>query len=344
MSAPNPLTSPSLSTASNASSFIMLSNHIQPPATALSDDSGDEIIYNLSSSDSFLSADDCLNSDSTSEDDDFVVLSRPRSQPSISDTGLSTPKDNDDDSHTGAQNVADLAANLATLSVANPAPRRRKAKTASTAVIVAGAVPKKKRSKKVAKASPVNAAAAYPSPGPSPARPKRVDPPTASTSRGQQVSRPRLKQGKKTKLTGLGGRSIVDDASDRFSDYGESDAGSPSMYEEAFSFITSFLSNPEARKDSVCRLTLLQALIVELGLASSSLPSSLKAAKAYLKSRAFLNIREYIAVRDQGPAAVQRIMHPSRSALIKDIRKKKNKAPLGWVKDSGLNVLLVQCY
>jgi hypothetical protein len=88
-------------------------------------------------------------------------------------------------------------------------------------------------------------------------------------------------------------------------------------------------------------LALLQSLIIELGLATPSLPDSLTAAKAFLKSRAFLNIREYIAVRGQGPEAVQRAMYPSKSALIKDIKKKRNPASLKWVKQHGLQVLLV---
>jgi hypothetical protein len=70
----------------------------------------------------------------------------------------------------------------------------------------------------------------------------------------------------------------------------------------------------------------------------------LRAAKALLKSRAFLNIREYLAVRDQGLTALQRVMHPSRAALAKDIRKKGNPASLQWVKEHGLQVLLVTCY
>jgi len=104
-----------------------------------------------------------------------------------------------------------------------------------------------------------------------------------------------------------------------------------------------FLSNPDAKNDSVCRLTLLQSLIIELGLATSSLtlPSSLKAAKVFLKSRVFLNIKEYVAVRSQGPEAVQKVLYPSRKALIKDIKKKRNAMPLQWVKQHGLQVLLV---
>jgi hypothetical protein len=99
----------------------------------------------------------------------------------------------------------------------------------------------------------------------------------------------------------------------------------------------------------VSPLRLLQALIIELGLCPPSatgttLPRSLKAAKAILKSHAFVNIREYLATRDQGLAALQRIMHPSRGSLIRDIRTKKNSVSLGWVKQHGLQVLLVHCY
>lgn len=47
-------------------------------------------------------------------------------------------------------------------------------------------------------------------------------------------------------------------------------------------------------------------------------------------------------MRGQGPEAVQKAMYPSRSALIKNIRKKpSNRAPLQWVKEHGLQVLLV---
>ena len=103
-----------------------------------------------------------------------------------------------------------------------------------------------------------------------------------------------------------------------------------------------FLSNPDAQTDNVCRLTLLQSLIIELGLATAStLPPTLSTAKAFLKAHAFLNIREYIAVRGQGPEAVQSVMYPSRSALIKSIKKKRNATSIKWVKALGLQVLLV---
>jgi hypothetical protein len=91
---------------------------------------------------------------------------------------------------------------------------------------------------------------------------------------------------------------------------------------------------------------LLHSLIIELGLSTSpsALPTSLRAAKALLKAQAHVNIKEYVAVREQGQAALRRAMHPSRSALIKDIRKTGNRASLKWVKNQGLQVLLVNCF
>jgi hypothetical protein len=96
--------------------------------------------------------------------------------------------------------------------------------------------------------------------------------------------------------------------------------------------------------NSVCRLTLLHSLIIELGLTAYPLPNSLTAAKALLKSQAHINIKEYIANREQGQAALRKAIHPSRSALVKDIRKTGNRASLNWVKSRGLQVLLVNCF
>ena len=48
-----------------------------------------------------------------------------------------------------------------------------------------------------------------------------------------------------------------------------------------------------------------------------------------------------MAVRGQGPEAVQSVLYPSRSALIKSIRKKKNGTSIKLVKELGLQVLLV---
>lgn len=138
--------------------------------------------------------------------------------------------------------------------------------------------------------------------------------------------------------TGLGERPIVDDVSEVASTVGDE-----STYEDAVTFITSFLTNPTIH-DTAAHLTFLQSLIIELGLANSSLPHSLKSAKAILKSKAFVNIRDYLAVRSQGLQAIKDIMYPSKSALIKDIKRKKNTASLPRVKQTGLQVLLVTCY
>lgn len=139
---------------------------------------------------------------------------------------------------------------------------------------------------------------------------------------------------------GLGQRPIVDDLSDRLSVV--SGDRTPTVYEEASTYISTFLSNPDAQSDVICRLTLLQSLIIELGLGTASaLPATLSAARAFLKTHAFLNVREYIAVREQGPEAVQSVMYPSKRALIKSIKKNKNATSIKWVKELGLQVLLV---
>ncbi|KAK7043637.1 hypothetical protein VNI00_008248 [Paramarasmius palmivorus] len=143
---------------------------------------------------------------------------------------------------------------------------------------------------------------------------------------------------------GLGARPIVDDVSEVASDNGDHEVGQKSAYDDAVNFVNMFLTNPDAYNTSSGRLTLLQSIIVELGLAKSVMPASLKAAKALIKSHAFVNIREYIAVREQGVEAVQQIMHPSRSALARSIRKSNKRASLQWVKEHGLQVLLVSCY
>ncbi|KAH7924556.1 hypothetical protein BV22DRAFT_1066488 [Leucogyrophana mollusca] len=116
-------------------------------------------------------------------------------------------------------------------------------------------------------------------------------------------------------------------------------------YQEAAAFITEHLRAD--LKDEEKKLALLQALIVELGVRkpnAADIPSTLTSAKKVLKTEAHINIKEYVAIRAQGQAALQRIMHPSRGALAKSIRKKGNRAPLKWVKSQGLQVLLVTCF
>jgi hypothetical protein len=97
----------------------------------------------------------------------------------------------------------------------------------------------------------------------------------------------------------------------------------------------------------------MQSLVIELGLCGmpqqpqrpiAPVPRTLTSAKAFLKSHVFINIRDYIQVREQGQDALQSVLHPSKSALIRDIKRKGNPASLKWVKQHGLQVLLVTCH
>ena len=92
------------------------------------------------------------------------------------------------------------------------------------------------------------------------------------------------------------------------------------------------------------KLAFLQALIIELGLYTSmpTLPNSLRAAKALLKSSVFLNVRDYLEQRNKGLDALRSVMHPSRKSLVKDLHRRR--VPREFVKNTGLGVLLVTCY
>jgi len=130
----------------------------------------------------------------------------------------------------------------------------------------------------------------------------------------------------------------------------ESDAESEyalMKYEGAKSFITSFLSNPSVAlaASAYTRLTFLQSLIIELGLISptSNPPSSMNAAKRIIKSRAFVNIGDYLYAREKGPTELENIKFKNRKALTNDLKKNKGRRQTDrrWVKRHGLNVLLV---
>lgn len=72
----------------------------------------------------------------------------------------------------------------------------------------------------------------------------------------------------------------------------------------------------------------------------------MRAAKHLLRTRAFINIGEYLSVREQGLDKLQQIMFSSKKELTSDLRRKKGgkKADKGWVKRHGLNVLLVTMF
>jgi len=113
--------------------------------------------------------------------------------------------------------------------------------------------------------------------------------------------------------------------------------------------MTSYLAHPPPPGNNGSALLMLQALILELGCLPNvatgkfsipKLPSTLRQAKLLLKSHAFINVRDYLAVREQGQAALRRVMHPSRNSLVQEVRKGK-RVPVQEVKKAGLKVLLV---
>ncbi|KAF9792446.1 hypothetical protein BJ322DRAFT_1029307 [Thelephora terrestris] len=70
----------------------------------------------------------------------------------------------------------------------------------------------------------------------------------------------------------------------------------------------------------------------------------MRSARAFIKSHVFLNVRDYLALRAQGQQALQNVLHPTRKSLVTDLRKKDARVPRNWVKQRGLNVLLVTCF
>ncbi|KAJ7694181.1 hypothetical protein B0H17DRAFT_1159228 [Mycena rosella] len=333
---------PSSPTMSAASSFDMVSSRSRS-STASSqspdmdfDDSDDEIVWSVSEESLSSSNESSL---SPASDDDFVVLSRPRSPQRRSADTRREPTPTTD----GANTPSNLASDLARLSVNQVSATIRRNKKAA-AKEGAAVSPKHRKPSSRPKAE-----GGSKSPPPTPTTPVSDRPSSVATLRkGSPSGKPgrrsrKNKAGAAAAPSGFGARPIVDDISeqpDSASERGDSEFAVPSMYEAAASYINSFLAD----QTSVCRLTLLQSLIIELGLASSSMPASLTAAKAMLKSQAFLNVGEYLDARQRGPAAVQSVMHPSKTALIKDLRKKRNATALRVVKESGLQVLLVSCY
>ncbi|KAJ7090054.1 hypothetical protein C8R43DRAFT_294750 [Mycena crocata] len=339
---------PSSPTMSFASSFDMVSVRSRSSTSSSQsldmylDDSDDEIVWSVSeASESLSSSSSDISTESSgspASDDDFVVLGRPRSLSlrGSDDAALPTPT-----SDGGTSTPNNLAADLVSLSLNQVSATIRRSKKAATPAVKlprSGASPKQN-------GKPNQSQSQSPSPLPSPVsdRPSSVTTLKKGSPSGKAGRRRRKNKIPGAVAAGFGARPIVDDVSeqpDSCSERGDNEFAVPSMYEQAASYISSSLADPT----SACRLTLLQALIIELGLASSALPTTLTSAKATLKSRAFLNVAEYLDARQKGPAAVQGVMHPSKTALIKDIRRKRNPTSLQWVKETGLQVLLVPCY
>lgn len=126
----------------------------------------------------------------------------------------------------------------------------------------------------------------------------------------------------------------------------------PALFKISHIFITvyRYLAHPPPPGNNGSALLMLQALILELGCLPSTaaagkfsipeLPGTMRQAKLLLKSRAFINVRDYLAVREQGQAALRGVMHSSRKSLVREVRKGK-RVPVQEVKKAGLNILLV---
>ncbi|KAG2077993.1 hypothetical protein BDR04DRAFT_439790 [Suillus decipiens] len=111
-------------------------------------------------------------------------------------------------------------------------------------------------------------------------------------------------------------------------------------YEDAVAYITQYLDSPVKENDPSTKLLFLQALIVEFGI-SKQMPTSISSATKLLKASVHVNIQDYVAKRGKDQGELQHIMQPSKSALRKDIRRSSRRSPLKWVKEHGLNVLLI---
>lgn len=255
--ATHPLRSPALSAASG-SSYDLLSMSMSSSFRVDPEDSDDEIVWSVSEG-ALSPSTTSENGDATSDDDDFILLSRPHS-PAAPGTGISTPGAEDHErAHSeirlaqtpvtaSASNVKSLDAQMKALSLSEAAKAakqaakerrkarkakkaRKKARKAQKALEAAqnGGVPvltkKEKKAKKLAAAQAANA---YPSPAPSPK--------VAKKKVGGTSPQP-------AKHSGLGERPIVDDVSDRLSVVSgdnESIVG-PTLYEEAATFISSYV-------------------------------------------------------------------------------------------------------
>ncbi|KAG2158439.1 uncharacterized protein EDB93DRAFT_1334779 [Suillus bovinus] len=111
-------------------------------------------------------------------------------------------------------------------------------------------------------------------------------------------------------------------------------------YEDAAAYITQYLEVPVKDRDHSVKLLFLQALIVEFGI-SKQLPASISSATKLLKDSLHVNINDYVARRGKDQGELQQIMQLSKKALRKDLRRSNRRSSLKWVKEHGLNVLLI---
>jgi hypothetical protein len=230
-----------------SATHYMVSNSSRSSTTSqsfdlVSDDSDDEIVWSVSVGSTSPNSSKC---EDTKFEDDYVVLSRPRS-PSQAVTGLCTPVEGKS-LEPNIMSARSLESQMTDLSL-NVAQRTRKEKSRAMKVkvvqghSVAPAISRKGKKKQNAQSRPSNGCPptqAYPSPSPSPQTEKnrKFKLPVAPASSADPEMRV---PNDASKEAGLGARPIVDDYSDRQSiiSYDES-VESPTLYEEASTFISS---------------------------------------------------------------------------------------------------------
>lgn len=236
--------SPALSTTTSASSYIMASTHSPFPMTARSsnpvaDDSDDEIVWGVS--DESLSNN---SSENDSDDFDYVVLNKPPLSEHPVDLAATT-EERDLGVHASDSTAASVpletqmnALKLAPRSSSHKKKTKKKEKKDETDQSASNAPNKTRRRKgKPRKAGPSSES--------SPKAPKESKVKTSAHPAHRVGETEWFEEMAVTNFTGLGARSIVDDYSDRQSvvSYDESDP-SPTLYEEASTFISSCVSIP----------------------------------------------------------------------------------------------------
>ncbi len=107
-----------------------------------------------------------------------------------------------------------------------------------------------------------------------------------------------------------------------------------------------FIANPSTRENQACHLILMQSLLLELGLLTERklLPQTIGSAKKFIKKHVFVSIKEYLAKRNQGQAVVKESVYSSKSVLVRNLKQKKDFVSPAWVKERGLQDLLVTAF
>ncbi|OCH95593.1 hypothetical protein OBBRIDRAFT_539723 [Obba rivulosa] len=325
---------------SSISSYDYFSAPSHAGGSALSDSHGtlsedlasdDEIVWSMSDiSSSALQHAAQLRSPATLSDD-YIVLSRPISPRAVLDG---------------------LSAAVASMSIGGPSSTAPIGRDANEPKTPMPSAPKRKRSKRKV-AAPVQPAATSAKTTTSIAAAKASTQPSPQQKRvisARRKAKHNAAAAQSAANSGLGERPVVDDVSEA----GDHRVSTPA-YRDAVQYISVLSDSASRSRSASISLKFLQALIVELGLCPSafvpagttssfyslpSLPHSMRAAKTLLKTHVFLNVRDYLDVRERGLEALRAVMHPSRSSLMREVRNGR-RVPAKKVKSIGLSVLLV---